>query len=124
MYKLGEILIELRGNLSLREAAKRSGLSYSYISSLEKGKHPRTGAPIHPTPEILRSLARAYNYPHEELMRVAGYLERKDNGEIAEETQLEKDRKYALDLIMAIDDPGEREKAISYLRFLAGQKKE
>lgn len=74
MYELGDLLKKLRGKLSLREAAKRSGLSYSYISSLENGKHPRTGAPINPTPDILRNLSNAYNYPYEDLMRVAGYL--------------------------------------------------
>ncbi|KRE33260.1 helix-turn-helix domain-containing protein [Paenibacillus sp. Soil724D2] len=82
MYELGDLLKKLRGKLSLREAAKRSGLSYSYISSLENGKHPRTGAPINPTPDILRNLANAYNYGYEELMRVAGYLtndEKKEN---------------------------------------------
>jgi transcriptional regulator with XRE-family HTH domain len=73
VYELGELLKRLRGELSLREAANRSGLSYSYISSLEKGKHPRTGAPINPTPDILRSLAKAYNYPYSDLMRMAGY---------------------------------------------------
>jgi transcriptional regulator with XRE-family HTH domain len=74
VYELGELLKKLRGKISLREAAKRSGLSYSYISSLEKGKHPRTGAAINPTPDILRSLANAYDYPYEELMKLAGYL--------------------------------------------------
>lgn len=80
MNELGDILIKLRGKLSLREAAKRSGLSYSYISSLEKGKHPKTGAAINPTPEILRSLAKAYNYPHEELMKLAGHLDKQTEG--------------------------------------------
>lgn len=84
MYELGGLLKTLRGKLSLREAAARSGLSYSYISSLEKGKHPRTGAPINPTPEILRSLAKAYNYPHEELMRKAGYLDKEEQRDPAE----------------------------------------
>lgn len=123
MYELGELLKNLRGKLSLREAAKRSGLSYSYISSLEKGKHPRTGAPINPTPDILRSLANAYNYPHEELMKLAGHLDKGSNEEIhIEETQLDKDRKYALELIMGITDPDKKKAAIEYLKFLAKEK--
>lgn len=80
--ELGDLLIRLRGTLSLREAAKRSGLSYSYISSLEKGKHPRTGAPINPTPEILRNLAKAYNHPYDELMKLAGYSDNKEDPSI------------------------------------------
>lgn len=79
--ELGVFLRKLRGGLSLREAAKKSGLSYTYIRSLELGKHPRTGAPINPTPDILRGLAKAYNYPHEELMRKAGYLDKEDSAE-------------------------------------------
>lgn len=93
MYELGELLKRLRGDLSLREVAKRSGLSYSYISSLEKGKHPRTGAPINPTPEILRSLSKAYNYPHEELMKLAGYLDKETKIEIHKE-ETEADRLF------------------------------
>lgn len=94
MQDLGRILKDLRGKLSLREAAKRSGLSYSYISSLENGKHPRTGAPINPTPDILRNLSNAYNYPYEELMKVAGYLS--DEGE---EVKKEINHEAAIDLI-------------------------
>lgn len=74
MTELGELLKNLRGRLSLREASKLTGLSYSYISSLEKGEHPRTKAPIKASPESLRSLAKAYKYSYEELMKVAGYL--------------------------------------------------
>lgn len=85
MRDLGGLLISLRGNLSLREAAKKSGLSYSYISSLEKGRHPRTGAPINPTPEILRSLSKAYNYSYEDLMKLAGYTD--EDGNIQSETE-------------------------------------
>lgn len=79
MYELGELLTKLRGNLSLREVAKRSGLSYSYISSLEKGKHPKTGAPINPTPETLKSLSKVYNYDYNKLMKMAGYIEGEQN---------------------------------------------
>lgn len=60
--------------LSLREVAKRSGLSHSYINSLEKGEHPNTKAPINPTPDILKRLAAAYNYDYIDLMEAAGYV--------------------------------------------------
>jgi transcriptional regulator with XRE-family HTH domain len=121
--ELGVFLRKLRGGLSLREAAKRSGLSYTYIRSLELGKHPRTGSPINPTPDILRGLAKAYNYPHEELMRKAGYLDKEIKNDIyKEETQLDKDKKYALELIMGITDPDKQKAAIEYLKYLAGEK--
>jgi transcriptional regulator with XRE-family HTH domain len=60
--------------MSLREAAEKSGLSHSYIDSLEKGRHPNTGAPITPSPDSLRSLSKAYNYSYDELMRLAGHM--------------------------------------------------
>jgi transcriptional regulator with XRE-family HTH domain len=105
VYELGELLKRLRGKLSLREAAKRSGLSYSYISSLEKGKHPRTGAPINPTPDILRSLAKAYNYPHEELMMLAGHLDKETKDDIhKEETEADAKRKKGNPLLENIKE--------------------
>lgn len=64
----------MKRGMTLREAAKRSGLSHSYISSLEQGKHPRTKAPISPSPESLKGLSAAYNYPYEELMIIAGHI--------------------------------------------------
>ncbi|CAH1205836.1 hypothetical protein PAECIP111893_02434 [Paenibacillus plantiphilus] len=65
---------EKRG-ISLREAAKRSGLSHSYIDSLEKGIHPATKTPIRPSPLSLKSLSEAYNCDYMELMQAAGYIE-------------------------------------------------
>ncbi|WP_426450632.1 helix-turn-helix domain-containing protein [Paenibacillus sp. S-38] len=81
MTELAETLRKLRGRLSLREAAKRSGLSYTYIGSLEAGKHPRTGEPIKPSPESLKALSKAYNCSYSELMKIAGYLDSENPGE-------------------------------------------
>ncbi|WP_214630029.1 helix-turn-helix domain-containing protein [Paenibacillus agaridevorans] len=77
MFEISRFLRELRGRrkYTLREASERSGLSHSYISSLENGKHPKTKAPINPSPESLKRLSEAYNYDFETLMKVAGYIE-------------------------------------------------
>lgn len=77
MSDVHKFLKELRKKrgLSLREAAERSGLSHSYISSLETGTHPGTKAPISPSPESLKRLASAYNFEYEQLMILAGYIE-------------------------------------------------
>lgn len=75
MNELGSLLKELRGEKSLREVSKKSGISHNYLSLLEKGIDPRTKAPIKPSPETLKKLAEAYNYSYEELLKVAGYLE-------------------------------------------------
>lgn len=66
--------IRLSKNWSIRQAAKYMGISYSYLSILEKGKDPRTGKDSNPKPEMLKIISKAYNYPYEELMKTAGYL--------------------------------------------------
>ena len=72
--ELGLFLEELRGKLSLREAAKKSGLSHTYIRDLELGINRKTKAPIRPSADTLKQLAEAYNYPISELLKKAGYL--------------------------------------------------
>ncbi|MCY9588648.1 XRE family transcriptional regulator [Paenibacillus chitinolyticus] len=71
----GKYLKQLRGNMTLREAADRSGLSHTYISFLEKGERPGTKKPIQASPEVLKKLAMAYNHPYEDLLQRAGYLD-------------------------------------------------
>lgn len=119
MESLGELLKRLRGRRSLREASKLSGLSYSYISSLEKGEHPKTKAPIQASAESLKQLAKAYNYDYKELYRVAG---------IFDDEQLSKDltpnetdfiireivKEYDLDLTI----PGQREKLEDLIKIV------
>lgn len=77
--------IRVDKKLSLREAAKRSGLSHSYIDSLEKGVHPKTKGPIKPSPDSLKALATAYGYDYLLLMNAAGYV---DEGEESNEYKL------------------------------------
>ncbi|NLL04934.1 MAG: helix-turn-helix transcriptional regulator [Clostridiaceae bacterium] len=76
MSDLGKLFREIRlsKNWSIRQAAKNMGISYSYLSILEKGKDPRTGKNANPKPEMLKIISKAYNYPYEELMKTAGYL--------------------------------------------------
>lgn len=78
MKSLGELLRELRGNASLREASERIGISHNYLRNLEKGIDPRTKTPINPSAETLKKIAKAYDYPYEELLKVAGYLDDND----------------------------------------------
>ncbi|MFB7812579.1 helix-turn-helix domain-containing protein [Paenibacillus chitinolyticus] len=73
MTTLGEVLKNLRGKESLREAAQRAGVSHSYLRYVEKGVDPRTGAALKPSPETLKRLAKAYTYPYQQLMNMAGY---------------------------------------------------
>jgi len=75
MSELGKVLRELRGNRSLRNISKIAGISHNYLRNLEIGIDPRTKSPINPSPETLKKLAEAYNYPYEELLKLAGYLD-------------------------------------------------
>lgn len=76
--ELGKFLEGLRGKESLRDAAKRAGISHTYLRIVEKGFDRRSGSPVNPTPETLRSLSKAYNHSYEDLMVKAGYITKKD----------------------------------------------
>lgn len=111
MSEINDFVKELRERrkLSLREAGERSGLSHSYISSLENGKHPQTKAPINPSPETLKKLSEAYNSNYEEMMVIAGYIEenKKESDFTLPESEYENiireiENKYSVDLH---DDP-------------------
>jgi transcriptional regulator with XRE-family HTH domain len=75
MQELGHLLRQLRDHESLRDVSSRSGISHTYLGIIEKGIDQRSGNPVKPTPETLKTLAKAYNYSYEELMRKAGYLQ-------------------------------------------------
>lgn len=59
--KLGAVLKNYReeNGLSLRDFAKKSGVSNSYLSMLETGRQPQSGRPIVPTLTTLNKLAAA-----------------------------------------------------------------
>lgn len=137
MVNLGELLRELRGKESLRSVAKRAGVSHNYLSIVEKGVDPRTGAPVKPSPDTLRSLSRAYNYPYKDLMLVAGYseIDDQDEQEIESVTKSINALSDLKELIMRYDDEQiidmyhhtsqgqdlkeeEVKKIISYVRFV------
>jgi transcriptional regulator with XRE-family HTH domain len=74
----GCFLEQLRGNLSLREAAKLSGLSHAYIRDLELEKNRLTNDRIIPSPDTLKKLSIAYRYSYKELMIMAGHLTKEE----------------------------------------------
>lgn len=61
MTTLGDLIKKYRklNNLSMEEFAKRTNLSKSYISILERNKHPRNGNPVTPTLETIKQVASA-----------------------------------------------------------------
>ncbi|UKS24765.1 helix-turn-helix domain-containing protein [Paenibacillus sp. HWE-109] len=73
--QFGKFLETLRGKISLRKVANKCGLSHAYIRDLELGRNRTTNDVIKPSPDTLRKLAQAYQYPYTDLLIKAGYLE-------------------------------------------------
>lgn len=75
MNEFGEFLHELRGSRSLREMERLTGLSHTYLSSLEKGSDPRSGKERKPTPEALKQISDAFpEVSYMSLLAKAGYV--------------------------------------------------
>lgn len=69
---LGDLIKKYRDehSISQRDFAKKSGLSYTYISALEKNKDYRTGKPISPTLETVKSVAKGLNISVDEILKL------------------------------------------------------
>ena len=63
--EIGPLLRRLRGDLSLRDVTRRTGISASYLSQIERGDR-RPGA------NMIGKLAAVYNVDPRELMKRAG----------------------------------------------------
>ena len=63
---IGALLKRLRGRVSLREVARRTGVSASYLSLIERGEK-------HPGVTVVRKLAELYNVDARQLLRRAGH---------------------------------------------------
>jgi transcriptional regulator with XRE-family HTH domain len=75
--ELGLFLEQLRKKrkMSLREAAEKSRLGFTYIRDLELGENRKTKKSIKPSPQTLKQLSEAYNHSYDELMKMAGYID-------------------------------------------------
>lgn len=89
--KFGEYLRELRGNRSLREIDRLSGVSHTYLGSLERGIDPRTNSKILPSPDVIRSLSEVFGVSHISMMIRAGY--------VTQEEVLTYRREYGVDVL-------------------------
>lgn len=80
MQELANYLKRLRGKMSIRHVAEKTGVSNAYLSQLERGKRDN------PHPDVLKKLAKFYQTPVIEFLKKAGYLDESDNeGETYEE---------------------------------------
>ena len=70
--KLGEIIQYYRAthSMSMDEFARISGISKSYISLLEKNKHPKTGEPITPSVTIIDQAAKAMGLSFDDVFKM------------------------------------------------------
>ncbi|KKB33792.1 helix-turn-helix domain-containing protein [Bacillus thermotolerans] len=75
MDHFGLYLRNLRGKRSLRELSKATGLSHTYLSTLEKGVDPRTNKPRKPTIDTINKLAAALDVDRFEMLEKAGLLD-------------------------------------------------
>lgn len=69
---LGELIKKYRNDneISMRDFSKLCGLSHTYIAALEKNIDPRTGKPIAPTLDTVKSVAKALNISIDELLKI------------------------------------------------------
>ena len=88
--EIGPLLKRLRGDMSLREVRRVTGISNSYLSEIEKGER-------RPGTNLLKRLATLYSVDIHVLMERAGYLD--NEGEDADPA----------------DDPQEIERAFQYV---------
>ena len=63
---IGALLKRLRGRVSLREVTRRTGVSASYLSQIERGVSQ-------PGANVIRKLAELYNVDAQELLKRAGH---------------------------------------------------
>lgn len=70
--KLGNFIKQYRetNNLTLRDFAKRTGLSYSYIGMLEKDYNYRSKKPLSPSLQVVRTIAGAVGLTLDELLEI------------------------------------------------------
>jgi len=73
--KFGEFLENLRGKTPLRTVAAKAKLSHTYIRDLELGINRKTNNPVVPSLDTLEKLAKAYDYPIDNLIDQSGYAE-------------------------------------------------
>ena len=72
---IGDYIRKYRGDLSLRDFAKKCGISHTHLDSIEKGFDPRTGKEVRVTVDTLKKIANAMGLTINELLTVSGEIE-------------------------------------------------
>ena len=88
--EIGPLLRRLRGDTSLREVRRLTGISNSYLSEIEKGDR-------RPGTNLLKRLAVLYSVDVHDLMKRAGYLDNEgDEPPTDEPLEIERAYQYVL----------------------------
>ncbi|CDB88217.1 dNA-binding helix-turn-helix protein [Firmicutes bacterium CAG:170] len=118
---LKDLVIKYRADngLSQRQFALQCGLSNGYISMLEKGINPSTGAKITPTLQALNKLAAGMHTTLNELFTLVDDMDVDvKTPALSEEDGLASVDMEIISLLAGLSD-AKKQQAISFLRFLA-----
>ena len=118
---LKDLVIKYRADngLSQRQFALQCGLSNGYISMLEKGINPSTGAKITPTLQALNKLAAGMHTTLNELLTLVDDMDVDvKTPALSEEDGLASVDMEIISLLAGLSD-AKKQQAISFLRFLA-----
>ena len=88
MQELSNYLEKLRGEMSIRQVAEKTGISNAYLSQLESGKRNN------PHPDVLKKLAKFYEIPVIEFLKKAGYLDQDISEEETYEEKIDRFFQY------------------------------
>ena len=72
MNYIGDYIKQYRGDVSLRDFAKKCDISHTHLDSIEKGYDPRTGKPVRVTVDTLKKIAKAMNMSINDLLLKSG----------------------------------------------------
>lgn len=120
---LKDLVIKYRADngLSQRQFALQCGLSNGYISMLEKGINPSTGAKITPTLPALSKLATGMHTTLNELFTLVDDMDVDvKTPALSEEDGLASVDMEIISLLAGLSD-AKKQQAISFLRFLAAR---
>ena len=85
--EIGPLLRRLRGETGLREVGRRTGISNSYLSQIERGDR-------RPGPSVLKRLASLYGVDVQDLLQRAGFLDEPEGVEARDDDPQEVERAY------------------------------
>ena len=85
--EIGPLLRRLRGETGLREVGRRTGISNSYLSQIERGDR-------RPGPSVLKRLAALYDVDVQDLLKRAGFLDDPEGIETRDDEPEEVERAY------------------------------